>query len=61
MKLNNLYYKDMPLTFATTRTLSSLEYVFDDVDVSKPMVVMNGSAIYHFNEKRYDNIYNIYV
>jgi len=58
-KLNNLYYKGMSLTFATTRTLSSLEYVFDDVDLTKPMVVMNGAAIYHFDEKRYDDIFTI--
>lgn len=58
-KLNNLYYKDMPLTFATTRTLSSLEYLFDDIDVNFPLVVMNGAAVYHFVDKTYDNICTI--
>ena len=58
-KLNNLYFKNMPLTFATTRTLSSLEYVFEEVEVNQPMVVMNGASIYSFEEKKYDNIYNI--
>ncbi len=58
-KLNNLYYKNMPLAFATTRTLSSLEYIFDDIDVNFPLVVMNGAAVYHFKEKTYDNIYTI--
>ncbi|MBQ8292536.1 MAG: HAD hydrolase family protein [Bacilli bacterium] len=58
-KLNNLYYNEMPLTFATTRTLSSLEYLFDDVDIDFPLVVMNGSAIYHFKDKSYDNVYTI--
>lgn len=58
-KLNNLYYKDMPLAFATTRTLSSLEYIFDDIDVNFPLVVMNGAATYHFKDKTYDNIYTI--
>lgn len=58
-KLNNLYYKDMPLTFATTRTLSSLEYIFDDIDINFPLVVMNGAAVYHFKEQNYDNVYVI--
>ncbi len=58
-KLNNLYYKNMPIAFATTRTLSSLEYIFDDIDVNFPLVVMNGAATYHFSDKTYDNIYTI--
>ncbi len=58
-KLNNLYFRDMPLTFATTRTLSSLEYIFNDIDIDFPMVVMNGAAIYHFKSKEYDNVYKI--
>lgn len=58
-KLNNLYYKDMPLTLVTTRTLSSLEYLFDDVEIGVPLVVMNGAAIYHFKDKKYDDVYNI--
>lgn len=58
-KLNNLYYNKMPLAFMTTRTLSSLEYAFDEVDVNYPMIIMNGSAIYHFDTKKYDEVYNI--
>lgn len=58
-KLNNLYYKGMPLTFATTRTLSSLEYIFNDVEIEFPLVVMNGAAIYHFSDKRYEDVYKI--
>ncbi len=58
-KLNNLYYRDMPLAFTTTRTLSSLEYIFDDIDINFPLVVMNGAAVYHFKDKTYDNIYTI--
>lgn len=55
-KLNNLYYKNMPLTFVTTRTPSSLKYIFEDVEVTYPMVVMNGSAIYHLNKNEYYNV-----
>ncbi len=58
-KLNNLYYKNMPLLFATTRTLSSLKYIFDDVEVTYPMIVMNGSAIYHFETDEYEDICKI--
>lgn len=54
-KLNNLYYKDMPLVFATTRTPSSLNYVFDDVEVTYPMVIMNGASIYHFDKCVYED------
>lgn len=58
-KLNNLYYKDMPLIFATTRTMSTLKNVFDDVDVDIPMVVMNGAAIYHLNKDEYEYVNKI--
>ena len=49
----------MPLTFATTRTLSSLEYIFNNVDIEFPVVVMNGAAIYHFKQKHYEDVYTI--
>jgi len=58
-KLNNLYYKNMPLVFATTRTPSSLNYVFDEVEVTYPMVIMNGSAIYHFDKGIFEDKYKI--
>lgn len=58
-KLDNLYFKGMALTFATTRTLSSLEYIFDDVEIEFPLVVMNGAAIYHFKDRNYENVYRI--
>lgn len=58
-KLNNLYYKKMPLSFVTTRTPSSLINIFDDVEVTYPMVVMNGAAIYHFDTNEYQNINKI--
>ena len=49
----------MPLAFMTTRTLSSLEYTFNEIDVTYPMVVMNGAAVYHFETKTYDEVYEI--
>jgi len=58
-KINNLYYQGMSLTFATTRTPSSLSYIFKDVEVTYPMVVMNGSAIYRFDNNEYYNINKI--
>lgn len=58
-KLNNLYFKKMPLTFVTTRSVSSLSYIFDDTDINYPIVVMNGVAIYDFVEELYYEQYNI--
>lgn len=58
-ELNNLYYNQMPLTFVTTRTLTSLEPIFLNVDVTFPMVVMNGSAEYHFDSKQYVNVISL--
>lgn len=55
-ELNTLYYNQMPLTFVTTRTLTSLETFFDDIDVTFPMIVMNGSARYYFQTKQYDDV-----
>lgn len=54
-KLNSLYYKNMPLLFATTRTPSSLNSIFDDVDVTYPTVIMNGAAIYHCDTEEYED------
>lgn len=58
-KLNHLFYKDMSLTFATTRTLSSLEYIFNNVELEFPVVVMNGAALYDFKDKQYHDVYSI--
>lgn len=54
-ELNNLYDNDMNLIFATTRTFSSLEYIFRGVRVNRPMVTMNGSAVYEFSTGQYSN------
>ncbi len=58
-KLNNLYYKEMPLIFATTRTMSTLKNVFEDIDADIPMVVMNGAAIYHPDKDEYEYVNKI--
>lgn len=58
-KLNDLYYKDMPLCFVTTRTTGYLEKVFKDVEVEFPMVAMNGAAVYDFKNKKYEVIKSI--
>ena len=55
-ELNTLYYNQMPLTFVTTRTLTSLEPIFKEVDVNFPMVVMNGASEYDFVTKEYKNV-----
>lgn len=58
-KLNDMYYNKIPLVFMTTRTLSSLEYIFNDVNVIAPMVVMNGASLYDFQTKKYDEVCTI--
>lgn len=55
-KLNILYTMDMKLSFVTTRTLSSLGDIFNNVNVNMPMVIMNGSAIYEFGTKTYSSL-----
>lgn len=58
-KINNLYYKEMPLTFVTTRTLSTLKTTLNELSINIPIAVMNGAAIYHFDSKTYDEVYTI--
>lgn len=58
-ELTDLYLQKMPLAFVTTRTLSSLEYIFDDVKINFPLVVMNGAATYHFENREYDKVCNM--
>ena len=58
-KLNNLYYHDMPLLLSTNKPLSSLEDLFKDLDVSFPVVLMNGACVYNFENKEYEDVFNI--
>ena len=58
-KLNNLFFKKMPLCFVTTKTVSSLSYVFDEVEINFPLVVMNGAAIYNFTDKTHLDIFYV--
>ncbi|MBQ6817453.1 MAG: HAD hydrolase family protein, partial [Bacilli bacterium] len=55
-ELNTLYYNKISLSFVTTRTLTSLESIFEEVEVTFPMVVMNGAAEYDFETKKYNNV-----
>lgn len=58
-KLNNLYYHDMPLLLSTNKPLSSLEDLFKDLDVSFPVILMNGACVYNFENKEYEDVFNI--
>ena len=58
-KLNNLYYHDMPLLLSTNKPLSSLENLFKDLEVSFPVVLMNGACVYNFENNAYEDVYNI--
>lgn len=58
-KLNNLYYHNMPLTFVTVNTMSKVNYLFKDIDVGFPLIVMNGAAIYHMDSEKYEAVFNM--
>lgn len=57
--INDMYFKEVPLSIVTQKTLSGFRHIFDDVDVTFPFVVMDGAAIYHFDKQEYENVYNI--
>lgn len=59
-KLNELFETNMPLMFATTRTPMAFESIFEDVNITYPMVTMNGAAKYKLKEKRYSDVHNIH-
>lgn len=58
-KLNDLFEANIPLVFATTRTTLSFEYIFENININYPMVIMNGAAKYRLDKKRYSNVQNI--
>ena len=58
-KLNDLYESQIPLTFATTRTPTSFEYIFSGINVNYPMITMNGACRYRLSNKRYSDVYHI--
>lgn len=58
-KINHLVNKDCKLTFATTRTQSSLNRIFDDINLKLPLISMNGSALYNPKSRQYLSIDNI--
>lgn len=58
-KLNDLFESNIPLVFATTRTSMSFEYIFNNISINYPMVIMNGAAKYRFDLKRYSDVHHI--
>ena len=58
-KLNDLYDSDIKLSFATNRSATSFEYIFNNINISYPMIIMNGSAKYKLNQKRYSDVYHL--
>ena len=58
-KLNHLYYCDIPLSITTTRSISSLKNIFNDVEINYPMVLMNGATVYDFTAKEFNDIHLI--
>lgn len=58
-KLNELFDSNIPLVFATTRTSMAFEYIFNNITINYPMVVMNGAAKYRFDLKKYSDVNHI--
>lgn len=58
-KLNDLFENNIPLVFATTRTSMSFEYIFNNININYPMVIMNGACKYRLDKKRYSDVYHI--
>ena len=58
-KLNELFDSNIPLIFATTRTSMSFEYIFDNITINYPMVVMNGASKYRYDLKEYSDVHHI--
>ena len=60
-KLNDLNDSQIPLVFATTKSAASFDYIFKNVNINTPMILMNGAAKYHLNTKKYDKVYHIHT
>lgn len=58
-KLNDLNNFEIPFIFATTKSSAAFDYIFKNVNIDNPMVLMNGAAKYHLNTKKYDKVYHI--
>ena len=58
-KLNELNDFNIPLIFATTKSAASFDYIFKDVNINTPMILMNGAAKYHLDTKEYDKVFHI--
>jgi hypothetical protein len=55
-KINHLVQSGCNITFATTRTQSSLNQIFDGISLKMPLITMNGSAIYNPKNKHYTSV-----
>ena len=55
-KLNSLVTQGAKITFATTRTPSSVNQIFDGINLKLPIIIMNGAAIFDLSNHHYSNI-----
>lgn len=54
--LNDLISDGMLFTIATARTIASARIILSDVDLTLPIILMNGVCIYDLKENRYIHI-----
>lgn len=60
-KLNDLNDCNIPLILATKKSAASFDYIFKDVHINNPMILMNGAAKYHIDSKKYDKVFHIHT
>ena len=58
-QLNRMLSSGMKFTFATIRTPASLISLLQGVDISLPVIAMDGAALFDITQKRYLKIYEI--
>lgn len=59
IKLNHLLSRGARITVATSRTPATVVSLLKDVNITLPIVVMNGAALYLLKEKRYEQVHYI--
>lgn len=51
--INKLIEEGILFSVATARTIASVKHILKDINISLPIVLMNGVCVYDLNEKNY--------
>lgn len=55
-KINDLIIKGCPLSFMTTKALTSVGETFENIKLKYPVIIMNGCALYYPNRNEYKSL-----